>query len=424
MKTKHNYSRYFGLKPTCFFSTCVLLLVFSLFPGRVKAQSPLWKIANTELRNDDRQLLVTFEPTTIDNDNQNGAIRKKMSVLIRGDNTLISYQPADAIPSECIVIDPANKDETLHLSEILLDFIKVYTTADGPKQPRIKTFNGTLGDFNVEYEYDYNFTAKERGPYGGYIKLISKDGDRQKYRAITEPTALQQVITSVESLRKMHLDAIQSKKTSIAAQKVLQEEKDKDEIAAARAAVDERVKNAEESTKAELARINQKKQLDLIAQEETLRKAHLQSQLLAGKRAKVSEYLASKEGQALDKTIQVKLRQLIAKETVEKAGLIELEQKMAGFLKIMQSSDPLLISSGARQNAIDNYVSTTIRLSEAKANFKDSPELAKMRKELRELAARFEADCGIPYDEAMQIQKELNQSTISNPMPEKKSNDK
>jgi hypothetical protein len=230
-------------------------------------------------------------------------------------------------------------------------------------------------------------------------------------KTVADPTALLYVLNHLDELRANHAEAVEAMQKRLAATSAAQDSRIKAEakadIEAAKVAASQRVKEAENAANAQIARLNHQKTLDTIAQEEAAQIADVQRKLESTKRVKVSEYFASNEGKALVIKIQSKLKQVIAKESEEKAYINELEQKLVAFKRIMESGD-LSISAAVRKYANDSYVSTSMRLSEAEANYKDSPELAKMRKELRELGARFEADCGVSYDEAIRIQAEVN----------------
>lgn len=390
----------------------LLLAIITLLPGRIFAQTSLWQVINTELRDNDSQFLVIFERATIDEHVRNDARIRKILVLIRNDNLLISYQPSDALPFERITFDSAIKEETSKLTALSVDFQKVSAAqkkrsnegfiTSGSDGQRVKKYSGTLGDFDVSYEVETH-PWLGNGPYGGYIKLISKDGDNQKYRAIVEPTALEEIIASAATLRKMYQQAIEAKQRQLAAQKSLNQEIAKDQIAAAKAASDERVKKAEESAKAKLAELDKQKELDTIARDESARKSQIDAQLVAQRRAKVALYIDSQGGKVLVKSIQNKLKQVTEKNAEETKDITALEKQQEGFLSIMESRDPL-ITSEVRQKASQYYYSTTLALGDARTNHRDSTQLTTLRKELGVLLDKFKGECGIGYDDAMAIQ--------------------
>jgi len=209
------------------------VIFLGILPGRLSAQAQPWKSVHTELRNDNREFVITLEPSLYENSENNPTIPhvRKVSVLIHSDNGLLTYASSY---DQSLTVDLDNKEETSKLIGLIADFRQ----ADKAQKERaavhlvvmpglgqhINSYNGAPGDFTVNYDIQYMFPALRKLPYGGFIQLISRDGDRNKHHTIFEPTALEQALTSIDNLRQMYQDAIQTKQSELAAHKALQEE--------------------------------------------------------------------------------------------------------------------------------------------------------------------------------------------------------
>jgi hypothetical protein len=382
----------------------ITLLLASLlsvvFPVRLSAQTSLWKVVNTELRNDDRQFIITLERSFLNDEQRNDARIKKMQVVIRSDNTLLSYQPVDAAAYEKITIDLDNKNERSSLIELLADYQK---TKDAQQQrassglltmgddgQNVKSFSGTLGDFDVSYatQTDPSYETQS-GKYGGYIKLVSKDDDNKKYRAIIEPTALEQAIASADSFRQMQQEAIQTKEKRLAAQKALQEEQAQDEIAKAKADSAERMKKEETDRQQQLANLENKQQL------QTIKNAEIEVH-----NKKALAYLSSPEGKDLVQQIRSQRTECLKQQKEEDAYIKPYNDRVNALQNAMND---LSLSTLDHETVAEELKQAYGAQIMAQQQHKDSPELTKLQQNLSTLLKKFKLSSSMDYDDAMKL---------------------
>lgn len=406
MKKRTEYLLNLGLTKTA----VLCFVIFSvLIPVRLSAQTSLWKVVNTELRNDDRMFVITLERAALNDEQRKNARIKKMLVVIRNDSTLLSYQPLDAGPSEKLTVDLDNKTEKTSLIELLSDFKKSNDAqkqrassglvSTGDEGQNVKSFSGTLGDFDVSYEIE-NDPVVGGGNYGGYIKLVSKDGDSKKYRAIIEPTALEQAIASADNFRQIQQDAIQTKEKRLAAQKALREEQTQDEIAKAKADSAERLKKEEADRQQQLANTEKQQQLQTIKDTEVEARNRMEQADVKARNKLALAYLSSPDGKALVQQIQSQYKKFISLKEKEGAYIKSLEDRVDALThKVMDPS----LSTLDREVLNEQLQQATGAWVKAGQEYKDSPELTKLRQDLLVLFNKFKASSGMGYDDAMKM---------------------
>jgi hypothetical protein len=280
---------------------------------------------------------------------------------------------------------------------------------------------------------------------------------------LPEPLTLLYIVKHQSEFWQMQEQAIADKHTAEAAAQQQAEAAAKAEIENAKAAAAARVKAAGEQSAAEIAKLNQQKELDKIAEEEAAQKVALQQKVLQAKSEKISAFLATKEGTLLKKEIQAKTQEINEKKEKETAYLRDLSAKVMALKNKLSATKTIrfytvqdVTSEGARVTTSDgndyfiygltgvysdrfyssplnvkkapDFAYTTVigatrtipgfkvaeeqaaftsaaqEQKEAETNYHESPELVRMRQELEEMLKKFEQGCGVSYDEAMTIQ--------------------
>lgn len=378
------------------------------------AKTPLWKVINTELRNDDRKFVVILERSFMSNNQRESFTIKKIAFAVRSDNNLLTYAPVtygfdnvpvNGLPSEKITIDLDNKSELLSVSELISDFrkwdniqkadylhdIPFTDNMNSQRNPSVKTFSGMMGDFNVDYEVSQTESHESRA-YGGSIFLTSKDGDVTKNREICEPTALEQVIQSVDSFRKMQQEAIQAKVKQLAAQKALQAEQAQDEIATAKADSDEKAKIEDAARQQQLAEQEKQQKLQAIKDAE-----------IEARHNKALAFISTSEGQSMTQQISSLEKDIKALDEKERrADYGDLLDKRDALAKEIQDYH---LTDDERHDASRDFAITALDITKADAAHESSDKLKRMTSNYNLLLTQFEEKSGMPYQDVMALKR-------------------
>ena len=141
-----------------------------------------------------------------------------------------------------------------------------------------------------------------------------------------------------------------------------------------------------------MANLEQKQQLQAIKDAE-----------VEARNKKALAYLSSQDGKALTQQIQSQYEKFVAQQKKEGAYLKPLQDKVDALTETV--TDPR-ISSLDREIANEQLRQAVGALAMA-GQHKDSPELTKLRQNLLVLFAKFKANSGMGYDDAMKLSQDI-----------------
>lgn len=404
-----------------------LLAGLSLIPdGRVTAQTVKphnsltasadrpWSFGESEICNDGVSVIVELKP---ENDYDKlflgktpgvGMARGPLGVAIMGGSQIVLFGDLATLQKSDLknvstlwpsrgsaisyIFNVGSADEVASLKALVEDYIMWESKPHGagpsgyPPLPGIKVFHGASEDYKVEYKGG-NPAVLMAG------SILLKDSNRHQF-AINQPSALAFAVKSIPELLRIRDEALARKENQRVAQKKAQEEKNEQELAAAKAASAQKLKEFQDLEEAKARLADEQKRLSDISAKEEVTKVEIARQVQMQKASKIMDYLATAKGQKLCKKI-TSLSEDIQKQRKEERKPIDDLQNQ--WIACVQST---IAPSFKEKQQAEEYNRQWIR---AEANFKESSELQNKRQELSKNLAEFEQDCGYSYDEAMKV---------------------
>ena len=362
-------------------------------------QAPLWKITHTELQNDDRLFVGVLERSTLTDDQRNSFQIKKMAFAIRSDNSLLTYQPLKAqSASEIITIDLSNIKTCSDMMAIIADFKQV--DKSNKEDPNVQTankiniFSSAKGDFDVSYDTGSSDGVPDlSGAYGGCINLHPTGSSLLTPGIIIyEPTALEQVLRTIDNLRQMQKDAIKAKEEQLASQKALQAEQAQDELAKAKADIDEKAK------------------IDAAIKQQQLAEQETEQRIQAAKDAAVEaqhnkalEFLATPDGKSMVQNIK-------SLDTEIKA--LDEKERRLDYGNLLDKKDALdkqlhdyHLTNDERTEVSRDFANTIMDIGNASGNHVPSDKLKRMTSNFSLLLTQFQEKAGMPYGDVMALKR-------------------
>jgi hypothetical protein len=192
----------------------------------------------------------------------------------------------------------------------------------------------------------------------------------------------------------MQKDAIQTKQKRLAAQEALQKQQAQDEVAKAQAESNERLKQEDANRQQQSVDLEKKQQLQAIKDAE-----------VEARKQKALTYLASSDGKDLVQQIKEQFKQFHAQQEKEGAYVNSLQELVNTLMKRLYDPSLSALDRDALNERLKQATGDWIKAGQ---EYKDSPELEKMRKDLLARLDNFKQSSGMSWDDA----KKLPQDTL------------
>ena len=365
----------------------VMASVLSIFASLAVASAEMWKVVEAEIK-EDESFSVALQA-----EEQRPSFAMpytpKLRVVIPKEGDIIQFRRF--VGTSQFSLDTSNSVEVEALKRLLADYrdarIPVTTSRPGEGvrvhrriEPHIKRFSGIEGDFTVKsYESELGIDL---------VPPPSQAGGRNRgVLTIPEPEGVAYALDNLSAFKQLHVQALKNRDKQMAFQKQQKEKQAGEAVASAKAASDQRMKEFRAAEEGRMLEDSKRAELGRLAEEEERKKGEIAEQVRLEARRKITNFLVSPEGSALDRKIQGISKDIVKKDAEETQYLKQLHATYVEYRKTIAPTPDVEL---ATQQALSNWLN-------ALAYHKDSSSLAKLKADLKTLRATFKGKSGFDY---------------------------